>query len=641
MVPERWSARAACFAGALLFLLLLPPSAGADPGGDYADGLVARARQAQLSRSPQWRALLHYRKGILGDGSLIDDPEFFAAENGKEDPAAELEATIRAFFAPLPAEGRPAACRWVARLDWLVRELEIDRERLPMAECAPFEEAMAVVRPKAIIVAFPTAYMNSPASMYGHTLLVIDNVEDSELLSFAVNYAGRADTTFGPLYALKGIFGFYEGYYEILPYYAKLQEYNDVNDRDIWQYRLNLDAGEMRRLVMHVYELENIHSDYYFFDENCSYNLLWLLDVARPGLDLAGEKGLWVIPLDTVRRIERAGLVEAVEYRPSKSTKIRHIASQLDVDEQEMALEIAAGALDANAVLDADLPGRTKSLVCDLASEYLQYRYYDRELAQEEYAARFRAILAARSALGAAGAGTLTPARPMPPERGHRSQRLGAGGGALDEAGFAELRIRPVYHDLLDNPGGYLPGSEIVFGEVDLRYYPDAEDLQLEELTLVRIVSLAARDRFFSETSWMVDTGFARRVNSDGERSLVYDFAYGLGRAWSSRLAGLFYLMPELDAQLGGALDNWHSIGGGGEIGALRPLGSRWQARLFARGIYYALGEDGGVFEAGLGQNLEIARDWGLRADLSRVGEQDRWWWEWSLRLNLYHQGMP
>ena len=33
---------------------------------------------------------------------------------------------------------------------------------------------------------------------------------------------------------------------------------------------------------MHTYEMDKIYSDYYFFDENCSYDLLFLLDAARP-----------------------------------------------------------------------------------------------------------------------------------------------------------------------------------------------------------------------------------------------------------------------------------------------------------------------------------------------------------------------
>jgi hypothetical protein len=635
---ESWSARAALYVGALLFSALTlagPPPALAS--GEYADELVERAREARLHEDPAWRTLVHYRRGWFGDGSLVDDPDFFASPDGEEDPEAELEATIRAFFEPMPTEGKHPVCRFAARFDWLKERLHIDPARLPVPVCEPVEEILETIAPKSVVVVFPTAYMNSPASMYGHTLLVIENVHGSEMLANAVNYAGRTDTTFGPLYAVKGILGFYEGYYSIMPYYLKLQEYNDVSDRDIWEYRLNLTEAEMRRMVLHIYELEDIHSDYYFFDENCSYNLLFLLDVARPGVGLTDDKGLWVIPLDTIRAIEEAGLVDEVGFRPAKSTKIEHLAAQLEPEEQDRARALANGEIEVAEVVAGPGTAQTKILVCDLASEYLQYRYFEHRLGQEEYAARFRGILAARATLGEADPGTLSPPTPPQPEGGHRSSRTRFGGGALDETGFAELRYRPVYHELLDNPRGYEPGSGIVFGELAFRYYPEPEDFQLEALTLIEIVSLAPRNRFFKPTSWQVNTGLQRRLTSKERRALVYDFRYGLGWTWRNRIAGMFYVLPELGIQLGGSLDDNHSIGLGGTAGVFRRLTRRWQLHLFARETWYRLGERDAIFHGGLGQNFELAPNWSLRADLTRSGEQDRWWWEWSAAVNLYH----
>jgi len=625
------------YACALIFLFLATEAPASTETRDYVAGLVERARQAELHERPEWRTLLHYKRGLFGDRSLVDDPAFFASPEGRKGPQAELEATIRAFFEPMPAEGKHPVCRWIGRFEWLKEQLQIDLSTLPVPVCEPFEEILTQVQPESVVIAFPTAHMNSPASMYGHTLLVVDSVHDSKLLSRAVNYAGMTDTAFGPLYAVKGIFGFYKGYYSILPYYAKLQEYSDVNSRDIWEYRLNLNADEIKRLVQHIYELENIYSDYYFFDENCSYNLLFLLDVARPGLDLTDKTGLWVIPLDTLREIEKAGLVDSVEFRPSKSTKIGHIASKLGVDQQKAAIAIAAGELDPVVVLESDATPTESILVCDLASEYLQYRYFERQLLQEEYAPRFRRILEVRSQLGEADEDALTPPRPIQPEFGHRSIRSSAGGGALDDAGYAEFRFRPVYHDLLDNADGYLPGSQIIFGEVDLRYYTRNDKLELEKLTFFNIMSLAPRDRFFSQTSWRVDTSLMRRVTEEGKRALVFDLTYGLGYTWANRFTGLWFVMPEASAQLGGSLHHNYSIGGGASTGMLKRITRRWQALLFARDTWYVFGEDNDVFSAVLAQNFELATNWSLRAEVARSSEQDQWWWEWSARLNLYH----
>ncbi len=93
----------------------------------------------------------------------------------------------------------------------------------------------------------------------------------------------------------------------MLPYYTKLQEYSDVDHRDIWEYPLNLTGPEIRKMMLHIREMDGIASDYYFFDENCSYDLLFLLEAARPSVKLTDQVHAWLIPLDSVRMVEQRG----------------------------------------------------------------------------------------------------------------------------------------------------------------------------------------------------------------------------------------------------------------------------------------------------------------------------------------------
>ena len=172
--------------------------------------------------------------------------------------------------------------------------------------------------------------MNNPASMFGHTFINIETENRSRLLSHAVNYSAFTTETNGLVFALKGLSGFYKGYFSILPYYEKVQEYSDINQRDIWEYRLNFTQAEVKKMVMHIWELQEIYAYYYFFDENCSYHILFLLEAARPGLHLTDQPNWWVIPIDTVRALQDAGVIESAEYRPSRATKIRYLAAALD-----------------------------------------------------------------------------------------------------------------------------------------------------------------------------------------------------------------------------------------------------------------------------------------------------------------------
>ena len=276
----------------------------------YLRTLVAAAQQKNLYADRYWNILLHYKSSWSGMTSLVDDPKFFLSSEGKTNPQAELEATLAAFFqAPALGDDHPQ-CRFVARYAWLKEQLNIDEAKLPSVTCAKYREALGNIRMLSAALIFPAAYGNGPASMFGHTLIRIDSTLKSELLSYAVNYAAHAEDSNGFVYTFKGLFGFYKGYYSILPYYEKVKEYNNIEHRDIWEYHLNLSEPEVRRMVMRIWELKDTYSDYYFFTENCSYNLLFLLEAARPAVDLTPFRErarFWVIPSDTIRAVVESG----------------------------------------------------------------------------------------------------------------------------------------------------------------------------------------------------------------------------------------------------------------------------------------------------------------------------------------------
>ena len=579
----------------------------------------------ELSKDPYWHTLLHFKKTFWGSRSLVDDPRFFLDPAGKYDPQAELEATLRSLFDQEEDEKRHSACRFIARYHWLADRLKIDSSRLSVPECRRFSEIVAQIKPASVTLIFPTAHMNGPASMFGHTLLTIDTSSQSRLLAYAINYSAFTRDTMGPNFAFKGLFGFYPGYFSMLPYYGKLQEYNDIEQRDIWEYPLNLSGEELRRLLMHLYEMDSIYSDYYFFDENCSYNLLFLLDAARPSTALTDQFPFWVIPLDTIRKVQEKGLTTGAIYRPSRATKIKYLASLLPENNRPMARDIAAGKMDPNRLLEEKIePGR-KILISDLAGEHLQYQYSQKKLTPAEFQERFRKILRARSLLGGAEEDYRIPP-PARPDEGHLSNRLSLGVGVNRGRLFEEVGIRPAYHDLLDNERGYGEGAQIIFADTALRFYSSDRKLLLQKLDIIDIVSLSSRDIFFQPYSWKIKTGLLRRTGADGKDHSVYELNPGGG--WSYRLdkRNLIYLLGETDLSLGGGLEGNYAVGIGASAGLLTNLTKKWKIHLFGREIYYGLGDEHHAWEAGLHQNFTLNTNMSLRLELgwTRIHGYDR-----------------
>jgi len=590
----------------------------------YLDELKERAASANLSEDQYWRILLHYRPSITGHKSLIDDPKFFLSPQGKKDPEAELNATLAGFFdisADDVSSDNAAFCRFPARYAWLSQKLGIDLSRVPpLVSCPVQDNILRTIDGPTVSMVFASGYVNSPASMFGHTFLRIDSALGEPLLAYAVNYAGLTDPNdSGVTFTLKGIFGGYDGFYSLMPYYDKVREYSNIDQRDMWEYSLNLGPEEVRRMLLHLLEMRGIASDYYFFDENCSYKVLFLLDAARPEARLTEKMDrFWVIPMDTVRATLDAGLVDNVVWRPSRSTNIRHVYSLLPKRERKLAVNVAEGKVPADTVLSELIPDIEKARTLEMAALLVQYKSAKGGFEHKEFQQRFHSILSAR-ARARFEEDPAKPLQPLSPEEGHPSASINLGGGWRGSDGFVELGIRPAYHDYTDSPDGYTPGAMIEFFSGDVRWYPEKERLRLNRLDFVRIQSVDPVDQILRPMSWKVRVALNARDFTRDQQSEVVNSGVGVGYAVSLGGNTSVYALAEAEAAANRHYHSWYRIGAGGSIGLTAQPLSGWQVWLEGRGIWGVIGENGKGPDLllALRQGFTLSRDWALKADIS------------------------
>jgi len=491
-----------------------------------------QATKLQLSKKHYWHLLLH----MNGDESEIDDDEFFFAKDGQNNPASELNATLDAFFSNEVKDDNSSICKFPARYIWLKEELKGDD--FPTAECKEYQKILERVDPKSTTLVFPAAHINSPASMFGHTFLRINSSYNSKLLSYAINYAADANTETenGVVFAIKGLVGGYFGRYSLLPYYEKLKEYRDSEQRDIWEYDLNLTQAETMQMFRHIWELNGTHSYYYFFTENCSYNMLWLLEVARPTLELRKHFTYQVIPLETVHVVKAAGIVEGESYRPSKRTKLLKYETLLDEQYAQLPIELVEAQIKAKDIENNNsISIDQKRYILESAVEYLEYQYSRGEVKKEDYLELFHEMTTARAKMGIAK--PLKIKRPPNPIDGHRAIRTQIGAGVRDGDGIAFLGIRPAYHDLEDSEYGFLRGTQIEF--LNLLASASQKEIKVEEATIISIVSIAQRSLFFKNFSWRTKIGWD---NDYLTQDPTFGFRVGAGFSWGNDL-GFFYFM--------------------------------------------------------------------------------------------------
>lgn len=635
--------RAACLSVCTL-LFLFHASAFAAADGAYLAELVAKSRQLKLADKPEWRKLGHYVPDLISSGvhGLVDSPHFYNAPDGKYNPQSELEATLASFYSDTRESNgqQNPQCLFIARYTWLKQQLGFDPQRLPEHQCKRYQAWHAALNPGGLTIIFASAYLNSPASMYGHTLMRVDAQDQDEhtrLLAYAVNFAADTNETNGVLFAMNGLFGGYPGTFSILPYYVKVREYRDMENRDLWEYQLNLSPEEVDRVLMHAWELGPAYFQYFFFDENCSYHLLGLLQVARPDLDLTSRFRWWAIPTDTVREITRQpGLVKKVVYRPSSATIVQYQLSLLNESERRLTKDLSMGRMTANDPALNAMPVERTAAVLEASEDYAGYRRSTGKHDVADPAALARELLTARSRLDVPGQSPEVPIPAVRPDQGHGSARVTVGAGRWENQDYQEITARPAYHDLMDDDAGYTRGAQNEFFDLSLRHY-DFNATEVQRFMPVDIFSLTPRDDFFHPLSWKISAGWRRVRASNGSEPLVFALDDGAGCAWSNeRDTALWYALLDNSSRVGRDLGSGYALGAGARAGALVDISPRWRVHAYVRGMRYFLGQRDSPVMLGLQQRVTLERNLALRMDASRNRELLRTYNNGSVSLLWY-----
>ena len=615
-------------------------AAGVRADSVYLAELLGRADAAGLAMRREWRTLLHYRP--VGNGEDVvsdaDDPRFFLAPTGKTDPRAELAATLRAFFSAAPVGGdpQPAQCAFIARYRWLKTELSFDHRWLPPHDCPRFQQWFDELNAETATLVFASAYLNNPASLFGHTLLRLDRrgqTEPTRLLAYAINYAADDAHSNPLLYAIDGVAGGFKGRFDIQPYYQLVRAYNDLESRDLWEYRLNLSASQLQRLLEHVWELRGIEFDYYFFQENCAWQLLTLLEAADPKLRLSDEFRLWTLPADTIRRLARQpGLIGEATARPARGTSINRRYQALTVPERVLARRLRADPAVAAAPDFTRLAPERQALVLELVLDERQHRRAGGAksaaavASPDEIAHR---LLTARNRLAVATAPVAVEPYATRPETGHASRRMGVGAGQRAGAAFVELSARAGVHDLLEPDAGYTPDAQIELFSIAVRRYEDNGRLALDRLILLDITSLPPVNILTPRPAWRVHVGWEPLPRQDCPTCTAFNLSGGLGLAAETRWPWrtVWFALPGLEFDHGNALTPDYRAGPALTTGALLQPAPDWKILVGATWLDSRWGETGTTARVALQQNLALGQDWSLRAD-------------WRLQEGIHELGM-
>ena len=523
---------------------------------------IAKAERLQLHQHPTWQQLT-YNKNAQSE---VTYNGFFLSHNGHKNPQQEMAANITALFQDAAAD-MSIRCRFPARSQWLIQNLNIDVAHLPKVSCPKFDAWWQQIQPHSATLIYATDFMGNPSSMFGHTLLRIDpdQSQDLSLVAYAVNYAatvtGQSDWSF----ALKGLTGQYPGEYSILPYYRKVKEYGDFESRDLWEYQLNLSPEETQFMVQHLWEMQNVSFPYYFISDNCAYRLLGLIDLVRPELNLQQDFKRVAIPVETLKKIQQQGLVKDVVYRPALETQLNTQAR-----EHGQTLAIAAQRLtekptEKMAEFLRSYTELEQAKILEMAYDALYLQFTSRKIEASQAQPKLRRILALRSYLDVEKQRDLPTQPKIDPSHSHHAKNIKLSVGQVQGEDFVEISHRQAYHDLMDPQAGFRLGTQLQVLEGSLQYRDDR--IKLHDFNLLSVNSYSPLTAFKSDISWGFNLGWQqealdRQGNfSEQEQHGVVNLKTQLGYSW---LLGqdqhLCYAQLQNQFQAGKALDlGWRS----------------------------------------------------------------------------------
>ncbi len=523
--------------------ILLPRSIFAEDAS-IADYLIEEAETLDLASHPTWRKLLHF-SGTRNHSEIKSD-SFFLSPDGKRDPKAELEATIRAYF---QEEGENKdehpRCRFPARYYWLSQHLALPGYSLENLDCGNFRKWALLKEVKSVSLYLVSGYFGNPASTFGHSLLKLNTESQDDqlgLFDLTINYGALVpENENTAIYVIRGLTGGYEAGFSDQYFYTQDQVYTRTEFRDIWDFELELDEAQRTLLLLHLWEIIGKKFTYYFLKENCAYRLAELLELVVDEKLLKNARA-WYIPVEMFNRLQdidearkaknETGIIRSISPLPSSRRLLYAQLSCLDQASLTTVNRIIAQGpiLDLSPLRELSTSQQIDSLDALLA--YQQYKQISEgaQPSPERQQAKDK-ILLERLQLPIRTTPPIEPELPTSPTQSTHPMLTGVGiGSDRDGSLFPRFNWAAFSQESL-SPNA-LEGSELValsasLGVIDEKPVFDRFDfIRITKLNTTPLV-IAGENR----RSWQLRIGMDRTI-TDAEPAHDWTSSFGLGRAW-------------------------------------------------------------------------------------------------------------
>ena len=439
-----------------------------------------------FAESRSWQKLLHYKVDFLGQryGMIEESSRFYLSSTGHTDPYSELITSIETFNNPhhfIKKYREHPQCLFPARYNIIKQHLKTSTTDI---NCPNLIRWKNFINADKIAIIFASQFISNPASIMGHTFLKFIDKKRVDYLNLSFGYAANMPIEVGAYdYITKGLFGGFQGVLSETPYFRKVYEYNNMEQRDIWEYKLNLNPAQISQLLDHIWELKhNAEINYFFIDENCSYLILAMIQAILPEKELFRNFPLYVLPHETVRRLEQEKVITKTTFRPSIRRILVHRYNNLDNQQQALVLKSIQ-----EMILISELNVDSIDTILDYASLKKQKKFGKLDPEWNEFKNQ---VLLLRSKLPTTEEYTIPP--PPSPLKSHLNLFVEYGfGEILDNNIYHQFIFRPGFHKTMDDYPGFIKNSSFNFFETNFRYYADNNSFKIYQISFIDVANMA------------------------------------------------------------------------------------------------------------------------------------------------------
>lgn len=459
---------------------------------------------------PQWQLLLHSYQGQ----AQITDPDFLLSA-GNFSPEAEMAKTLELFH----QNPHLAFCRFPARITFLAEKLNLTLAEDKFERCPDLENFIKHVPFETIELVYASEVTSSATSMLGHIFIKVSGTNSKgNAVAHSLAYFTEITTLNPATLIVESTMTGMPGFFSVRPFAADLKQYRDIEQRNLWQFKLSADAQNKRLLQLHIWELHQVELTYYFQSFNCATLTLEMLALLKP--EILQERRSIVSPIDVVKAATNHQIVKSTEIVAAKPWLFYAIADTLPPQIKSQ--------LDEISNID-EFSQAGNALANPLAERYLDMRL-EQSVSQSKISPQQAEDLRSRLIVDTNQTLELShykhPAR-TPQDTSLRTSLLqDANGSAL------VIDFLSAGHLLQGDNRQYLTESELQIAKVSVALNDKGTALQLREFTLYSTVSLAPDSAAFPVWSGEFYLGFRPGWRQDLTRWSTGELSGGLGKSY-------------------------------------------------------------------------------------------------------------